>query len=137
MMYELFEHTADLGLRVRARDLAGLFRDAARGLFAMIVEPEPAGAPVGERSFALSAARYDHLLVDWLGELLCLFDSERLVAGDFRVELDGPKLTASAAIYDVAGGRFHVLREVKAITYHGLKVEPLDGGWLAELIVDI
>jgi SHS2 domain-containing protein len=27
--------------------------------------------------------------------------------------------------------------EVKAITYHGLKVEPADGGWLAEVIVDI
>ena len=33
-MYEFFEHTADLGLRVRARDLNGLFRDAALGLFA-------------------------------------------------------------------------------------------------------
>ena len=27
--------------------------------------------------------------------------------------------------------------EVKAITYHGLKVERTDDGWLAEVIVDI
>jgi SHS2 domain-containing protein len=27
--------------------------------------------------------------------------------------------------------------EVKAITYHGLRVERADGGWLAEVIVDI
>ena len=38
-MYELFEHTADLGLRVEAQDLDALFRDAAEGLFSIIVEP--------------------------------------------------------------------------------------------------
>ena len=37
-MYELFGHTADLGLRVRAPDLDTLFAEAGRGLFAMVVE---------------------------------------------------------------------------------------------------
>ena len=36
-MYEVFEHTADLGLRVRADSLQSLFVEAARGMFAMIV----------------------------------------------------------------------------------------------------
>ena len=30
-MYEVFEHTADIGLRITAPDLAGLFAEAARG----------------------------------------------------------------------------------------------------------
>ena len=33
--------------------------------------------------------------------------------------------------------RHRLLHEVKAITYHGLRVEPAAGGWLAEVIVDI
>ena len=37
-MFELFEHTADVGLRIRAADLNGLFAEAARGLFSLIVE---------------------------------------------------------------------------------------------------
>ena len=36
-MYEIFEHTADLGLRIRADDLQGLFEEAARGLFSVVV----------------------------------------------------------------------------------------------------
>ena len=36
-MYETFEHTADLGLRIRAADLPSLFADAGRGLFSIIV----------------------------------------------------------------------------------------------------
>ena len=37
-MYETFEHTADLGLRVRAPDLDTLFAEAAGALFAAIIE---------------------------------------------------------------------------------------------------
>ena len=37
-MYETFEHTADLGLRVRAADLDTLFAEAAACLFSAIVE---------------------------------------------------------------------------------------------------
>ena len=37
-MIEFFEHTADLGLRVRAADLDGLFAEAARALFSAVVE---------------------------------------------------------------------------------------------------
>jgi SHS2 domain-containing protein len=33
--------------------------------------------------------------------------------------------------------RHALAHEVKAITYHRLKVEPTDDGWLAEVIVDI
>src|SRR5206468_7449998 len=37
-MYEHFEHTADLGLRVRAADMDTLFAEAAEALFAAVVE---------------------------------------------------------------------------------------------------
>ena len=42
----------------------------------------------------------------------------------------------------VRGGTFDPDRhegvgEIKAITYHGLKVEPIAGGYLAEVILDI
>ena len=37
-MYETFEHTADLGLRIRAVDLNTLFAEAGQALFETIVE---------------------------------------------------------------------------------------------------
>ena len=37
-MYEIFEHTADVGIRARAGSLEELFADAARGLFSVMVE---------------------------------------------------------------------------------------------------
>ncbi len=44
-MYEIFEHTADLGIRVCAGSLDELFADAARGLFAVMVANVDAGSP--------------------------------------------------------------------------------------------
>ena len=37
-MFEFFEHTADLGLRVTARDLESLLAEAAHGLLAMLID---------------------------------------------------------------------------------------------------
>ncbi len=137
-VYEQFEHTADLGLRVTAPDLDSLFREAAEGLFAIIVEPAPAAGPSERLEFELTGERLDWLLFDWLNELLFVFESRRLVLDGFEVRLGERGLAASAQARPFAPGRQPALHEVKAITYHGLKVQPAaDGGWLAEVIVDI
>ena len=136
-MFELFEHTADLGLRVTATDLDGLFRDAAIGLFAMIAEPAPHGSPAGRHPFEIAGERFDFLLVDWLSELLYFFDTERSLLGEFEVTVSEQGLRGSAACFALEPGKYRLLREVKAITYHGLRVEKDEAGWLAEVIVDI
>jgi len=136
-MFELFEHTADLGLRVRAPDLESLFRDAARGLFAIVVEPEPHGEATGRRELVVEGDSHDLLLFDWLGELLFAFDTTGRLLGDFDVRIDERGLRASAAEFDPARGEYRWLHEVKAITYHGLRVERTGEIWVAEVIVDI
>ncbi|HET6883368.1 MAG TPA: archease [Pirellulales bacterium] len=136
-MYEIFEHTADLGLRVRAPDLETLFADAARGLTSMIAANLEAIRPVREVAVSLAGTRRDDLLFDWLSEILYLFESERLLLADFTVRLDGDGLKATARGEPLDESRHQLEHEVKAITYHGLKVEQTSDGWLAEVIVDI
>ena len=135
-MYEFFDHTADLGLRVRSPDLPRLFEETALALFAAIVEQPPRGGTV-VHEFAVAGTRHDHLLFDWLSELLWRFESERVVFGEFAVELDAAGLHATARGEALDESRHRVWHEVKAVTYHGLKVEPDEGGFLAEIIVDI
>ena len=136
-MYEFFDHTADLGLRVRSTDLDALFREAAEGLFAIIVEDVPVVPGAERMEFRLQGERNDYLLFDWLNELLYVFDTRRLVFRDFVVTVTAEGLTATANAQPLDDSRHRPLHEVKAITYHGLRVEQIDGGWLAELIVDI
>ncbi|HKQ60021.1 MAG TPA: archease [Candidatus Polarisedimenticolaceae bacterium] len=135
-MFELVEHTADVGIRVTAGDLDTLFRDAAEGLLSLIVEPG-AGSPGAELRFDLEGNRLDHLLFDWLNELLYTCDVRRLVLENVEVKLAGTTLAGRARGRPIDPARDRLGREVKAITYHRLKVEPTETGWLAEFIVDI
>jgi SHS2 domain-containing protein len=137
-MYEFFEHTADLGLRVRAADLDTLFVEAGRALFAAVLEDPDAVRPLQRIDVQLSGTDREYLLFDWLKALLYRFDAEHLVFGRFeaRVTAEGLAGTAWGEPFDPA--RHATAHEVKAITYHGLRVEQeADGGWLAEVIVDI
>ena len=136
-MYEIFEHTADLGLRIRASDLRGLFEEAGRALFSVIVENLDDVRPVDELTFKVEGTRRDELLRDWLGELLYAFHVEHVLLVSFAVRLDEAGLTATARGETVDPDRHRIDAEIKAVTYHGLKVEQDPRGWLAEVIVDV
>lgn len=137
MPYETFEHTADLGLRVRADDLNALFADAARGLFSMIVPDLDSVRPSESVSIAVEGDVSDLLLFDWLNELLYTYEVRRLLLCQFEVEFGPSGLVATAKGEPIDPARHALDHEVKAITYHGLKLEQQDGRWLAEVIVDI
>jgi protein archease len=136
-MYETFEHTADLGLRVRAPDLDTLFAEAAQALFSAVVVDLDAIEPRQRFEVNLPPDEPVYLLFDWLKELLFRFDTEHelLAKFDVRVGADGLHGVAWGEPLDPA--RHRLEHEVKAITYHGLKVEQTADGWLAEVIVDI
>jgi SHS2 domain-containing protein len=136
-MYEIFEHTADLGIRVRADSLNDLFADAARGLFSVIVTNLDAVRSVEETTFQLHNDNLEELLHDWLAELLYTFHARRLVLAQFEVKVDRAGITATARGEAIDFSRHEIDVEVKAITWHALRVEQQAAGWLAEVIVDI
>jgi SHS2 domain-containing protein len=139
-MYEIFEHTADLGIRIRADNVDELFVDAAHGLFSVMVANPDLVHATEETTFQLRTDNIEELLHDWLSELVYTFYARRLVLADFQVQVRIAKaceLTATARGEPFDPGRHETDVEVKAITWHELKVEQLPDGWEAEVIVDI
>jgi SHS2 domain-containing protein len=136
-MYELFEHTADVGLRVQADSLDALMVDAARGLFSLIVTNLDQVKAVQEKAVRIEGDEPDYLLFDWLNELLYTFEVQQMLFSEFSVRVDPRGLTATCRGETMQLDRHEMDHEVKAITYHGLKVQQVDDGWIAELIVDI
>lgn len=140
-MYEFFDHTADLGLRISAGNLNDLFADAGRGFTAMITGgPMPAGE-VAVASIELAGDELELLLFDWLRELLDRFERRHELFGEFQVDLveeaGAWRLSAQCRGVIADATRMELEHEVKAITYHGLLVEQTDNGWRGEVIVDI
>ena len=136
-MYEIFEHTADLGLRVQAATLPELFADAGQGLFAIVVEEIALVQPAVAREFQIAGRDLAYLLFDWLNELLYVCDTEHLAFSQFDVRMTEAGLAATVRGEPLDPARHRLTHEIKAITYHGLKVEQTSEGWLAEVIVDI
>lgn len=136
-MYEIFEHTADLGIRVRAATLADLMADAARGLFAVIAGDLAQIRPTFEESFTVAGGDPVWLLHDWTSELLAAFDTRRRLFSEFAVAVDEQGLRATARGETFDPGRHVLAHEVKAVTWHLLDVRHAAAGWEAEFIVDI
>jgi SHS2 domain-containing protein len=136
-MYEIFEHTADVGIRARAGSLEELFADAARGLFSVMVEDLATVRTLEEVALQVSGDDVEELFHDWLAELLFTFCVRRLVLADFDVRFGLSELTATARGEPIDPSRHRLDVEVKAITWCGLKVQRQPDGWLAEVVVDI
>ena len=137
IMFETFDHTADLGLRVRAPDLDTLFSEAGLALFSTLVENLASVRPRERADIALAGKDREYLLFDWLKELLFHFDAKHMLFSRFVVKVREDGLTAEAWGEPLDRARHVLEHEVKAITYHGLTVEQTADGWLAEVIVDI
>src|SRR5262245_11444135 len=121
-MYEFFEHTADLGLRVHSPDLDTLFAEAGQALFAAIIENLADVRPAQSVVVHLTGDDRELLLFDWLKELLYRFDAEGLVFGRFEATVRPDGLNGTAWGEPIDPVRHVLSHEVKAITYHGLKV---------------
>ena len=136
-MFETFDHTADLGLRARAENLDILFAEVARAMFSAIVEELDSIRPEQVFEVQIAGTDREYLLFDWLKELLIRFDRDHLLSSRFEVTVGDAGLIAKAWGEKLDRQRHELAHEVKAITYHGLKVEQTADGWLAEVIVDI
>lgn len=136
---ETFDHTADVGLRVRGADLDDLFRTAAEGLFGYIVVNREEVRPEEEETVTLAAESPGELLIAWLNELIFRLETQHRVYGQFEVRaaLDGRSLEATIAGEPIDRDRHVMDHEVKAVTHHGANVERDGSGWVAEVILDI
>ncbi len=134
--YELIEHTADVGIRIKADDLKGLFKNAALAMFDIIAEKRLGKTDTKKLKIEQSAVSLDELFVNWLNELLSLSSAKELIFSDFEIsEIDEKHLKAMVTASSSKNYKVNV--EIKAATYHQLKIEKLKKCWQMEVIFDV
>ena len=135
--YEVFEHTADIGLYAYGDTLAELFIHAAQGMESLMVAPEQVQIQVS-RTISVQGHDAVSLLIAWLNELIVLFDTEYLLFKDFEIDvITETRLRgrASGEPYDVK--RHDLSSAIKAVTWHEAAIELTDRGYKATIIFDI
>jgi SHS2 domain-containing protein len=135
--YETIAHTADVGLRVRARSLPELFEQAALGLVSLMLDARTV-RPVSVRAVRASAQEPEELLVAWLSEILFLFDTERFAPASVRVGSLGEGTVTGELRGEQFDRRRHRRRHVvKAVTYHDLTIRKVEDVYEVQIIFDV
>ncbi len=136
-MFEILEHTADIGFRARGRTLKEVFESAAEALMFIAVDPEGI-EPRSETYIEAQGEDVEALLVNFLSEILFVWDARRFAMRRFRVlELTPDRVRAEAQGEPFDPARHSAKLIVKAVTYHQLHIGQDEHGWRAEVYVDI
>ncbi len=121
--FEIVDHTADVGIVAYGADVSQAFANAARALFSLITELDDVEEFL-RRDIEVTAPDEESLLVEWLNELIYLFDTENIVFKRFDVtKLTNTQLKARSYGEKVDSSKHRLKTGVKAATYHMLKVD--------------
>ena len=124
--FEVIEHTADAGIVAYGRDMGEAFVNAAHGMFSLIAEPV---GPSNDfcREVELQASDHEALLVDWLNELIFIFEADHVILSRFEIaDLSENRLRARVCGNKIDQARHKLKAHVKAATYHSLRIEEGD-----------
>jgi len=144
-MFRVIDHTADVGLLIKGKNKEKLFAEAARGMFSIVAggriqkrNCHVANAPRNDTlcQLKVEGLTLEELLVAFLNELLYLAEKEKAIFNRFKVEIKKIK------------NRFYLQgrikknsqvpkREVKAATYHNLRVEKKGNFWQTTIVFDV
>ena len=135
--FEVFDHTADVGIIAYGEDLKEAFANAAYGMFSQIADLQEVKEDV-KRDIIIQSSDQEALLVDWLNELLYLLDVDHIIFSRFDItELSQNSLQAKVYGEKIDTSRHQLKTSVKAATYHMLKVETKKSGARVQFILDI
>ena len=136
--YEFFDHTADIGVHVFGGTLEELFTNAAAALYGAFGQLQKSEVR-DQKLLEIEAASAEDLLHDWLAELLYEVETNHLLYDEVEITGLTPQRIA-ATLYggEIDFDRSHANQEIKAVTYHELRVEQLpDATWRATVIFDV
>ena len=134
--FELINHTADVSIRAYGASMNQAFANAARALFSLITELDDIEEVI-YRDIELTTTDQESLLVEWLNELIYLFDTENILFKRFDItDLTDTRLKARSYGEKVDSSKHKLKIGVKAATYHMLKVAR-DNGCQVQVLFDI
>lgn len=134
---ETFDHTADVGLDARGDSLGELLEALAEGL-CDVVCPRRGVRAADARTVTATAEDVEALAVDFLSEVLWAVQTDHFAVASVRV-IAASETSVQAELtgepYDP--DRHEILTEVKAVTYHELRVAREGDGWTGRVILDL
>ena len=134
---DYIDHTGDAGILLRAENLRQLFERAAWGMFSLLTNVAEIRL-VEETRIQVEANDLPALMLAWLSELNYRHVTEHRLFGKFEVSVISDQMVfAEVSGETINPDRHTIFTEIKAVTFHGLRLEKSDNGWEAQIIFDL
>jgi len=137
MPYQLIDHTADIGIKANGETLEELFETAAEAMFDQIVDTRRLKG-LGRSRLEVTGIDREDLMISWLRELLFLWNGREMLVKRLAIKAISETALSAVVIYDPYDPQTHeILTDIKAVTYHGIRVEKSEAGWESTVIFDV
>jgi len=135
--YRVFDHTADLGVEIYGKTVEELFVNAAFAIFDLMTDLQD--VKITEvRAIVTEGADWEDLLINYLREVLYLFNGEGLILSDYAIaEINSRHLMGEVRGEPFEPGRHRVKTEIKAVTYHQALIRENGEGWVGRVVFDV
>jgi SHS2 domain-containing protein len=134
--FKEIDHSGDVGIEARGADMAELLANATLGLFGLVRRVMPDSSV--DREIRVESSSAEDLLVDWLSEALSLMGVHGEVYATVEITNHGEWFAEGILRGERTDPERHDLRfDVKAATYHGLRVEHTENGFVGRVIFDL
>ena len=135
--FVIIEHTADIGITVYGKSLEELFENSAYGMFSQMTDIKKVN-PEDKVEVQVEGYDKESLLVNWLNELLYLSTTRKILFSEFKLR----KIRNNSLSAEIRGEKInpkkHFLHlEIKAATYHNLKITKTKKGYQTTIIFDV
>jgi SHS2 domain-containing protein len=136
-MFQLLEHTSDVGILARGQTREEALTAASQGLVSILVDPAPF-RPLEERYFKATGRDESAQIINWLNEILFFFDTDGLAFVEFEID----SWTTTELVGRARGERLDIDRHefrtaVKGATYHQFESHQTSDGWEIRVFVDV
>ncbi len=144
-IFKEIEHKADIGIEIYGNSINQLFAHALIGFYCVLLDVKNLTLlPKSDSEYLMSLTENsaEILLVTFLNELNYLFLVKKVILFPVKnLEIDQTmrinlNLKASE-ISNISNELLENATEIKAVTYHQLKIEKIDGRFIARIIFDV
>ncbi|MDH3443708.1 MAG: archease [Deltaproteobacteria bacterium] len=135
--YRITARQSELAVRIVGKSQANLFVNAAVALFDVTTDGDK--IEVKERmQLEVEGSDRDDLLVNWLRELLYLYQGSAFLLKEFIVqEIKDTLVKAEVGGEKLDPDRHEIKQEITAVAYHQSHMQKTGDQWIAQVIFEV
>ncbi|MBI2230057.1 MAG: archease [Deltaproteobacteria bacterium] len=135
--YRVTTRQSELAVKVMGGSQADLFANSAFALFDVMVDPDK--IEIKERlPLEVEGADRDDLLVNWMRELLYLYQGSGYLLKEFVIrEVKDTSVKAEVCGEKIDPDRHEIKQEIAAVAYHQSRMTKTGNQWTAQLIFEV